>query len=376
MKNLLIFYSHFAPAFKAGGPVQSLVNMVDVLNRHYHIYVVCSAYDMGERVVLPGITAGVWQAYTKNVSVLYTTGRGYHAVHQAIKKVNPEIVYINGMFLPAYNLYPLWLAQKLKCSIVMAPRGMLQRGALAIRPFKKKLFLKLFIFLNLHHAITWQATDDQERNDIHRVFGERAVVKLAPNIPKAPGAVVPVRAKNKGELHLVYLSLITEKKNLHLILEALKFVPTLIRFDIYGPVKDEDYWKQCMRLMEGQVHSIRYLGSVHPNEVQGVLSEYHALVLPTKGENFGHAIYEAFSVGTPAIISPYTPWGNLQSSQAGITIELNVHSLVSAITQFVDYDANEFRLLSLGAHSVALHYANQYDYEKLYKELFNRQQNN
>ena len=36
------------------------------------------------------------------------------------------------------------------------------------------------------------------------------------------------------------------------------------------------------------------------------------LILPTKGENFGHVIAESLSASLPVIISQNTPWRNLQ----------------------------------------------------------------
>lgn len=370
MKRLLISYSYFAPAFKAGGPVQSLVSLVEVLRHQYRIYVVCSAYDLGEHQSLRGIEIDRWNAYGESTSVFYSTGSGYQSVRQALKEVNPDIVYINGVFLPAYNWYPLWLAKCQKRRVVIAPRGMLQQGALAIRSSKKKWFLRLFKLLQLHCGVVWHATDEQEQKDIQGIIGEGAVVKLAPNIPKTPVVEVPLRYKNKGELRLVYLSLIAEKKNLHLVLEALKVVRTPIQFDIYGPVKDEIYWLRCQDLMNEQIHAIHYLGPINPLEVQPLLAQYHALVLPTRGENFGHAIYEALSVGTPAIISSFTPWGVLQDKEAGITHELNVQSLADAIRNFVELDNHEFTKLSLGANKVATEYFQQHDYLARYRELF------
>jgi len=372
VKKLLIFYSHFAPAYKAGGPVQSLVNMVEVLRTEYQIYVVCSAYDLGEQQVLPGIVPEQWNTYSENVSVYYSSGRGYKAVRLAIRSIHPDVIYINGMFLPAYNFYPFWLGQRQSAMLVVAPRGMLQQGALAIRWFKKKWFLRLIKLLQFHRGVTWHATDEQEQKDIKRIFGEQALVKLAPNVPKAPSVEVPVRHKNKDELRLVYFSLIAEKKNLHLVLEALKLVTTSIRFDICGPVKDEGYWHHCQKLMEGQVHAITYIGPVSPHEVQPLLARYHVLVLPTSGENFGHAIYESFSTGTPAIISAFTPWGVLQDKQAGITHALNSKSLADAIRQFIDLDNNQLTQLSLGAYKVANDYYQQHDYRTDYRHLFEK----
>ncbi|MGG2383212.1 hypothetical protein, partial [Salmonella enterica] len=50
---------------------------------------------------------------------------------------------------------------------------------------------------------------------------------------------------------------------------------------------------------------------------------YDAMILLTRGENFGHAIFESFSVGVPVIISHFTPWHDLQKNKAGWNVEIN-----------------------------------------------------
>ena len=51
-----------------------------------------------------------------------------------------------------------------------------------------------------------------------------------------------------------------------------------------------------------------------------------AFLLPTGGENFGHAIFEALSCGVPALISDRTPWRDLLrvifADPSGIVVSL------------------------------------------------------
>lgn len=370
MKSVLIFYSHFYPAFKAGGPVQSLVNLVEVLRREFSVFVVCGARDMGDHALLDGIQPNVWNQLNENVNVFYIDGPVYKAVRSAFNDADPDFVYINGLFSPGYNWLPLLFAKRRNRKVIMAPRGMLQKGALSIRHAKKFLFLYFFKLLGLHKNILWHATDAEESEDTKRIFGNNVIVVIVANIPKPPRPAVLQRSKAKGQLRMVYLSLITEKKNLHLVLMALKAIKTPVQFDVYGPIKDAAYWKKCKRLMEDQVHDIRYLGILYPAVVQDVLSDYHVFILPTKGENFGHAIYEALSSGTPVVVSPFTPWGKLQDSGAGLTTQIDIDSLVEAIQTFIQYDEQEFSQLSLNAHKLASGFFSENDFRSHYRRLF------
>ncbi len=289
-----------------------------------------------------------------------------------LKNTSVDFLYVNGLYTGALTV-PLFLRmigfiQNTK--IIIAPRGMLQEGALSVKPKKKKLYLTFLKLTGMVRGLRWHATDAQEKEDILRNFGNHAAVVIASNIPKQP---VPWKEKVKesGKLRLVFLSLITEKKNLHIALDALHLIKTPISFHIYGPVKDQRYWEKCLVLMKDQIHEIEYFGSVNAHEVQNKLAGYDAMILPTKGENFGHAIYEALSVGTPVMVSPYTPWGRLQDFNAGITIDtFNKEDWAKAIQKFVDINQEDYLTYSKDAYALAQDYFSKNDFKAQYQNLF------
>jgi glycosyltransferase involved in cell wall biosynthesis len=369
MKKVLIVYSYYAPSYKAGGPVQSLVNLTTLLGNSYSFYVYCGAFEMGESIPMKEINPDQWNVQG-NVNVYYCSRATSASFRKIVREVGPDCIYINGLFSLAYNIIPLIVLSKSKTPVVVAPRGMLQAGALQVKKFKKSAFLKLFRLSGLRRNLIWHATDEQERLDVRNVMGERSEIRLASNVPRRPLDVIVEKSKARGSLRLVYLSLITEKKNLDKLLLALRNVELAVELDIYGPVKDKDYWKTCQTLISGQRHSIQYKGIVEPVNVQKVLSTYHVLVLPTKGENFSHAIYEALSVGTPCLISPYTPWGDLQSVSAGLTVVPEPGLLSAAITRLIDMDGEEYNTYARNAYALANSYFQQNDFEMQYRELF------
>ena len=94
------------------------------------------------------------------------------------------------------------------------------------------------------------------------------------------------------------------------MLNVLHRVSAPICLSIYGPIDDLDYWRLCQSLLDEMpchVH-VEYMGEVLPENVLFHLSSADLFVLPTRGENFGHVILEALSVGTPVLISDQTPW--------------------------------------------------------------------
>ena len=76
----------------------------------------------------------------------------------------------------------------------------------------------------------------------------------------------------------------------------------------------------------------KYCGSLDYDEVKKELVKYDLFLLPTLGENFGHVIFEALSVGTPVLISNKTPWNNLTQEGVGWDLPLtNVGKYVEVI---------------------------------------------
>ena len=352
MKTKVLFiYDYFYPAYQAGGIVQSLYNLEIALKDKFDIKFICSTQDISsEKIdVNKYLGNGIYINKAKIISTL-----------KNVDKSQLGCVYLNGIFSLFFFLIPLLYFRVFypQIKITIAPRGMLQSGALSIRSAKKSLYLKLLKTTGLLHKVAWHATDEQEILDIKKVMGAQANCVLAYNLPKKPLDKVQIIEKNNTTLRVVFLSLITEKKNLHLILQALQSISFQIELDIYGPIKDQDYWKSCQKIYSELPANckIRYMGPINPVEVQNTLQQYHAFVLPSKGENFGHAIYEALSVGRPVIISEFTPWNELKSKTAGWNCELAMKEIELAIIQLQELPQNDFNFFCENALDVAKNY--------------------
>ena len=105
--------------------------------------------------------------------------------------------------------------------------------------------------------------------------------------------------KESGSLKIAFLSRVARKKNLDYALQVLANVCGNIVFDIYGPLEDIAYWQECQSIIAQMPTNVKvsYLGEVPPDQVMGILSEYHLFFFPTRGENFGHVISESLRCG-------------------------------------------------------------------------------
>src|SRR6476620_2258409 len=103
--RLLIFNDFFYPAYQAGGPIQSLVNLIIHLNEYYEISVITSAYDLHARKPMDDIGVEKWNTVSlpgavKPVQVWYADiHKGVRGtIKDTLKNFKPHVVYINGMF--------------------------------------------------------------------------------------------------------------------------------------------------------------------------------------------------------------------------------------------------------------------------------------
>ncbi len=98
-----------------------------------------------------------------------------------------------------------------------------------------------------------------------------------------------------------------------------------MRFTVYGPKEVESYWKECELLIESLPSSVvvDYVGPIPQNKVHDHLMQHDVFLFPTRGENYGHVVFEALSAGLFVIISDQTPWQDLEQHEIGVALPLS-----------------------------------------------------
>lgn len=392
-KRILIFYDHFYPAWKAGGPVQSLVNLVRQLYNDYDLYVVCKPHEMNEQSILPGIQVNTWMIWDKveakvedkvevkgMAKVFYRDYSGGHhfQLRELIASVNPDAIFINGLFSLHFTIRPLQYAvafckQHTNCKLILSARGMLHPGALSQKSFKKKIFLAFFKMAGWHKAVHWHATDEQELHYIKQQFGTTVNVLVAGNFPN----LLPVSSmpeKKEHELMMGTVALISPMKNHLAVLQALQKSSAFIQWHIYGPVKDAAYWKECEQLIQNLPKNIKvvYHGELSPADLTKAMEQFQLFIMPSKSENFGHALLEALSAGKPVITTNTTPFKHLQDAKAGYSADVNhlQEELAIAIEKFAAMNENELTEYSNGARAFGANFVDVGVIRKQYDVLF------
>lgn len=373
MKKILVFVDWFAPGYKAGGPITSCVNLVKVLNAKAGVSVVTTDTDYNERTPYPEVTSDAWTSYRGIRTFYFSLGSlRFKSIKRILVAEHPDVIYLNSMFSLYFTIIPfliskIWLPS---VRIVIAPRGMLAKGALSIKPLKKKIFLSLMKLTGVR-KVTWHATNDDEANDIRKIFTD-AVVHVAPNFVSLQEHKPAHISKEKKELRLVSIARISPEKNLLYALEVLAEVNMPVRLTIYGSVNNTTYWKKCEQLVKQMPqHEIVYKGPLEPADIPDVLTSSHFLFMPTLGENFGHVIFESLACGTPVVISDRTPWKGLKAADVGYDLPLENRSAFARCIEDLYYmDGLSYELMSEAAYQFATSFANGKNDLNSYKFLF------
>jgi len=356
--DILIFIDWYLPAYKAGGPIRSCANMVAHLHEDFHFHLVCSDRDYLDPTTMADIEVDRWTAGPHGESVMFLspTARTAGNYRKLMDEVAPQHVFINGVFSKEFSILPLRATKGRTTPVTISARGMLKPSALKIKSTKKKAFLTMAKLSGMYKGVRWQATDEMEAKDIKRSIGANTPVIIAPNPPRSM-PLTDRRQKNKasGELKMLFVGRIAPEKN------------------VIGASYDEAYAAKCKEMIKelnGKM-TVRLLGETTPTEAMNAMENADVLFLPTRGENFGHAILESMMMGTPVIISDNTPWQGLKSEGVGEAISLkDVNAFQFCIRRYRDMSATDFEQVSRNAHSKAESYCNDPEVIGLNKALF------
>lgn len=342
----------------------------------YDVYVFTSDRDLDSTRPYEGIPTGEWFR-DGDVSLYYCPPEklSWSNIGQQLQGLQPDFIYLNSMFSLKFTIFPLLLSRRRspRAKIVLSPRGMLRASALAFKPAKKKLFLTLLRSLGIARHIHFLASDGTETEDVRRHFGPAAQVTMIPNFPARLPAAPPVPEKTPGSLQIIYVGRIHPIKNTDYLLDVLATVKARVSLTIVGSAEDKTFWQACRdRIGRLPVNiTVDYRGELPNDQLPAIVADHHIFALPTRGENFGHAIFEALVLGKPVLISDQTPWRNLQTAQAGWDLPLNnPRAFAQAIEEMAVLDQEAYANRSDAARRFAVDYLDRSNPIEEYLKLF------
>lgn len=377
--KILVMCDYYLPGFRGGGPIRSVSNLLEALKGDFDFKVVTRDRDLTSAAPYRGVALNRWNRVGA-AEVLYLSPKNLRSrgLARHLNRIDYDLLYLNGFFTFRFSILPLLLLRSgavARKPVILAPRGEFSPGALGIKAYKKRLFLAAARAAGLYRGLTWQASGEGERKDIKREWGGRARTVIAPNLVRAgrENQERPFREKKPGTLRIVYFSRITPKKNLDFALHTLHDLPGAVTFDIGGPRDDRRYWTRCRETISSLPSNIKvvYHGDIAPKHGAERLKDSHLFYLPTRGENFGHAIWEALLAGCPVLISDCTPWRNLEDRSVGWDLPLEEpEAFKRVLHRMVEMDEGEFNRLSRRAREFALQIGSESSAVEKNRELF------
>lgn len=317
-----------------------MIGILDTAPTNVDILLVTRDRDLGQHTPYPGLS-GHW-INRSGVTVFYLntrSARQWWLLLGSLRRDRFDLLYVNSVWEPVLSIIPV-LAMVTRLvditGLLVAPRGELSPGALKIRGVKKRIFLLLWRPLLKRLRPIWHASAESEALDIRATFSW-AEIRVSLDQPVLPAVRPEPPVPHDGPINFVFISRISPMKNLLIAIEALAAVAGNANFDIYGPIEDVRYWRECQTAMGNLPANIiaRYRGTLHPTEVVSTFAKYDAFIFPTRGESFGHVIAESLNAFCPVICSGQTYWTTIVRNDGGdILASLEPRELASVLDKW------------------------------------------
>lgn len=362
--RVLVSVPYYLPGFKAGGPIQTLKNMVERLGDEIEFSLLTADRDLGDAQPYPDVPIDQWHTLGKaRVCYLSPKERRLTCWRRRLNELEYDVLYLNS-FWHHDSRCALWLRRlglAPRRPTIVAPRGEFSPGAYRLKALKKQAYLSLARWFGLCRDVLWHASTTREEEDIRSMIGRSVSVVCAVDLtPAGEYSNSLQRAKLPGAATIALVGRVSRMKNVDYALRVLAEVHGDVEFRILGPREDREYDAECAALAERLPAGVRatMVGGVPPEDIGRELAAAHLMFLPTRGENFGHAIIEALRAGCPALVSDQTPWRDLERHGAGWVVPLDQPERFRAVVQqVIDMPEAEWRAWSNGARQFGERFA-------------------
>lgn len=350
----------FWPGNDASGPNQSVRNLCNDLKGDFDFRILARDRGFDVDPAAPSTAPEGWTDQGFAQVMWLRPGRiGLHGALETLRTTPHDLLVLNGFFDRELTM-PALLARRAglipRRATILSPRGEFGAGALSLKGGRKRAWIAATKALGLLRDVTLHATSAEERDQILEGITWARGSAVAGNIAAwiEPPAHRP--APSGAPLRIAFVGRISPKKNLDFAIAALALTRAPCRLQVIGPIEDKAHWENISRLIAELPRHVEVcsIGAVAVSEIPDLLAGQDLFFLPTRDENFGHAIFEALCCGLPCLISDQTPWRELEALEAGYDLPLGDPALFAlAIDRFAALDEDARNRLRLGARALA-----------------------
>lgn len=251
------------------------------------------------------------------------------ALKQALLDDDLALVHHHALWLPTLR-YAHQAALRHDCPLVISPRGMLSRYAVARSRVRKRL-ARWFVHPGaMQQAAGWHATSADEHDDIRRA-GFRQPIVVAPN-----GIDVPVWRDEtdreawlarvpslRGKRILLFFSRLHSKKGIRQLLDMWKaLAPRFSEWHLLVCGTADEFGIDTVRRWIDNLQMADRATAASPDGLAKPYPLAELYVLPTASENFGLTVGESLASGVPVLVTDQAPWQAMDDLGCGRCVPL------------------------------------------------------
>jgi glycosyltransferase involved in cell wall biosynthesis len=266
-----------------------------------------------------------------------------------------SILHQHGIWTALSRVTARWHSAH-KRPTVIATHGSLDAWALRRSRLKKRLAWLLYEGRNMHTAACLHATSEAELNNF-RDFGLRNPVAVIRNgITEAwmdstgDGPRFRLRHSISEDRRLLFfLSRITPKKGLPLLLDALAGVRRELRdwLLIIAGVDEFGHEQELRSQVDalGIGGAVRFMGPLYGQEKRDAMAACDLLVLPTYSEGSPMIVLDALGAGVPVLTTHGAPWEDLLRYRCGWWVAISAAALRDALLDIARMSKDELHAM-------------------------------
>lgn len=325
--RVLLFAPHFAPGYKAGGALRSLVAIVNTAPEGVTVSVVTLDRDLDDPRPYRGLS-GCIVSFGRH-RVMYLNPRNpqhWWRLLRHARAIRPDLLYLNSLWNRPFSLVPALLCQGRVIRadrVLVAPRGQLGSGALVTGSRYKSLVALGWRGWASRPSHFVHCSDSREARQVRNAFPKATCLESMDPVELPLEATLPLARRRGSPLRAVYVGRVSRVKNLETLLIGLTHVSAPVTLRVIGLLEDDEYVSELVRIIQALPDhiSVTFEGAKPPDLVHSALAESDLFCLPSLGENFGHVVAESLSMSCPVVAGPVTPFTNVLAAGGGELIE-------------------------------------------------------
>lgn len=303
--KILHIIAAYKPAVIYGGPTMSVAMLCEELVKagaDVEVFAT-TANGLSELPVetnSPQLVDGVTVTYFKRITKDHThfSPALLNAVRNRAKEF--DIIHIHAWW-NLVSVFACLLALAKKIPVVVSPRGTLSPYSFSNKNIGKKRLIHNLLGKRLLQKCHIHATSSRESDAIHQLL-KPVSVTIIPNFVKLPVST-PNPPPATDVLNLIFFSRIEEKKGLDILLQSLKLITVPFKLTIAGNGHQAYIDHLKSQVTDQDVAAKVSWAGFYNDDKFDLLGSQHLFILPSHDENFGNAVIESLSVGTPVLIS-------------------------------------------------------------------------